>query len=86
MLDEAQQHADEGISQLKLDKRFTFGDCIENTFQPAVLDATTAKEAREATEYVRSIQGIVEVHVVSVDFQNDQLLENSGVNGSTIND
>ena len=83
MLNDAQQHADEGILQLASDTRFTLGDRIEHTLQPAVLDTKTAKEAREATDFARSLQGILEIHVVSVDFQDNDLPLTLGKNGST---
>ncbi|MBC8309010.1 MAG: hypothetical protein ISR75_06720 [Phycisphaerales bacterium] len=86
LLDSTQQIAEKGISTLKTDTRFTFGDRIEKTLQPAVLETQSAKEAREATDLARSILGILEVHVVSVDFQTNLLNSTSGGTMETTND
>jgi hypothetical protein len=71
-LDSNQLRADAGILQLTSDTRITLGERIEKTLQPAILETKTAKEARDATNSARTNQGILEVHVVSVDFQLDR--------------
>ncbi len=77
-LNPSERLAKGGILELSADQRFTLGEPVNPYLLPAVLEATSPREAHEATEWAQSIEGIREVNVISVDFQTDPHLRDQG--------
>ncbi|MBC8522677.1 hypothetical protein H8D29_01995 [PVC group bacterium] len=70
-LDASEPIAEAGILQLSTDQRFTLGERVNPHLVPVILEANTPTEAQEATEWAQSIKGVLEVSVISVDYQTD---------------